>query len=390
MAVAMRAEVAVVGCGAMGIAACRSLAKRGVAVLGLERHQVAHANGSSHGGTRVFREAYFEHPDYVPLLRRAREGFLELEQESGERLLERCGTLLVGPPGSAMLRDSHAAAKAHGIPVELLGPAELASRHPQFGGEAPGRVGLWEPGGGFVRPERTIRAMAATARRRGATIVESGLVRRIEERGDRVEIELASETVVASRAIVAGGAWAAGLLAMLGMPLPLVATRQVQAWLAPADPSLASSARMPAWLVDRGDAPPFYGVPIDPLAGEGVPGAGLAKVALHGGGAACEPDRVERGVAPAELAEIGELAHSLLGGLAGRVAAASVCLYTNTPDGHFVVDRSPGGRVAFACGFSGHGFKFAPAIGDALADLALHGESRLPIGFLRASRLQRG
>ena len=386
-----RIEIAVIGCGAMGSAACRSLAQRGIALLGLEQHRIAHAWGSSHGGTRVFREAYFEHPDYVPLLRRARAGFLELERESGQALFEPCGVLLVGAPGSEVIAASHAAARMHGIEVEALDAAALAMRHPQFGSESSAQVGLWEPGGGFVRPEPAIRAMAASARRQGGTIREGVAVRRIVERSDRVEIELDGELVVADRAIVAGGAWATRLLTpLLPRPLPLVVTRQVQAWLAPHTVADAAADRLPAWLVDRGDLPPLYGVPIDPRGRPGEPGAGMAKIAVHGGGIECDPDRVEREIAAGELDEIGRLAQHHLPGLPGAIAAASACLYTNTPDGHFVIDRSPGGRIAFACGFSGHGFKVAPAIGEVLADLALGDAPTLPIGFLAASRFTGG
>lgn len=381
---ATRTEIAVIGCGGIGASACLALTRRGVGVLGLERHRLGHACGSSHGGTRVFREAYFEHPDYVPLLRRAREIFRELEAESGEAILEACGVLLAGGGGSEVIAASRHAAAIHGVEVESLAAGAIAERFPAFagGGHA---IGLHEPGGGFVRPEATVAASLAVARRRGAEIREGAEVRRIAEHGGGVEIDLGDETVLASRAVVAGGAWSASLLPMR---LPLAVTRQVQAWLAVGDREAAMPPRLPAWLVDRGAAPPLYGVPIDPRAGRESPGRGLAKIAVHGGGDAADPDRVDRVVAAAEREELDRLAAAHLPGLPGRVAAASVCLYTSTPDGHFVVDRSEGGRIAFACGFSGHGFKFAPAIGEALADLAMHGASPLPIGFLRASRLR--
>ncbi len=387
-----RVDIVVIGCGAMGSAACWMLARRGVAVLGLERHAIAHAWGSSHGGTRVFREAYFEHPDYVPLLRRARVGFRALEEASGEALFEACGVLLVGAPDSPMLTASHAAARLHGIEVERLDAEALRARYPQFGDPSSppsAHIGLWEPGGGFVRPERAIRAMVGGARLHGAVIREGATVRYLRERAGEVEVELDhGERITADRAIVAGGAWAAALLTpILSDPLPLVPTREVQFWLAPRTPADASVDRLPAWLLDRGPlSPPLYGLPIDPHAGSGEPGIGMAKVAVHGSGTPCDPDEVERGISPEAHDEISHLARRHLPGLPGTIATGSACLYTNTPDGHFVIDRSPGGRIAFACGFSGHGFKFAPVIGEILADLAVGEEPALPVGFLRADR----
>jgi sarcosine oxidase len=387
---ARHVDVVVIGCGAMGSAACWMLARQGVSVLGLERHAIAHAWGSSHGGTRIFREAYFEHADYVPLLRRARVGFEALEEASGEAIFEGCGVLLVGAPDSPIIQQSQAAARQHGIAVERLDAETLSARYPQLAAPegAPPRTGLWEPGGGFVRPERAIRAMAGGARRHGAEIQEGAVVRRLRERIGEVEIELADgQRIVAGRAIVSGGAWATGLLSpVLARPLPLIPTREVQFWMNPKVAAAAGVDRLPAWLLDYGTPAPLYGIPMDPRALDGEPGSGMTKLAVHGSGAPCDPDTVERAVTPQARSEIVELARQQLPGLPGTLGAASVCLYTNTPDGHFVIDRSPGGRVAFACGFSGHGFKFASVIGEILTDLVLDREPSLPLAFLRADR----
>ncbi len=386
-------EVIVIGLGGMGLAACRELARRGVRVLGLEQHTIGHALGSSHGGTRVVRQAYFEHPDYVPLLRRAMDGFLRLEQESGLALLERCGVVIVGGLDSSLISASAGAAAAHGIEVERLEGTVLRARLPQFFAkdDVGPSLGLLEPGGGFVRPERVLRALAMLSMRDGARLRERVPVRSWRTTSDGVEVEAGDGRFRADRVVITAGAWNPAVLVAREArpgPLPLTAVRQVQSWLRPHEPRLADAARFPAWLVDRGEgAAPLYGVPIDAAATPDEPGFGCAKVAVHGEGEPCDPDRVDRTVSDAELTAIEALARQHLPGLPGRLESARVCLYTNSPDGHFLIDRHPlDERVAIAAGFSGHGFKFVPVVGEALADLATTGRTDLPIGFLAASR----
>ncbi|MFZ9690632.1 MAG: N-methyl-L-tryptophan oxidase [Phycisphaerales bacterium] len=393
-----RVDVIVLGLGGMGLAACRELARRGARVLGLDRHPLGHRLGSSHGGTRVVRMAYFEHPDYVPLLRRAFAGFERLEHETGDRILERCGVAIVGSRDSSLIAASAESAATHSIPVELLDGEALRRRLPQFFDEEGGpQRGILEPGAGFVRCERTLHALAAVARRDGAILRDRVEVRGWRARHEGIEISLrqsdgeAVETLLADRLVIAAGPWSSSLLAPIGgppLPVELVVTRQVQAWIRPETPRLAMPTALPAWLVDRGEGlGPLYGVPIDPSAATTDPGQAMAKIAIHGEGAITEPDRVDRTVTEAEIASIESLAATHVPGLRGRVESASVCLYTNSPDGHFLIDRHPlDERVAIAAGFSGHGFKFVPVVGEALADLALDGRTDLPIGFLGLSR----
>ena len=384
-------SVAVVGLGAVGLAACRELARRGANVIGLERHELGHAFGSSHGGTRVIRLAYFEHADYVPLLQRSMDLFVALGEASGEPVLERCGVLVAGSEESVAVSASAASADRHGIEVEALDRAALEARFPAFRhgagfDEASPQRGLFEPGGGFVRPERTMKALAELAQRDGAELRDGCEVEGWSARDDGIEIAFSGETRLVDRVVVAAGAWSErvlGLPGAPGLPMPLEPARQVQAWISPDDPAMAMPDRLPAWFVDRDEVPPVYGVPIDPLATPGVPGESRTKIAIHGGGEPGDPDRLDRCVTEREVAAHERLATRFLPGVPGRVDAASVCLYTNTSDGHFLLDRHPADpRVVLACGFSGHGFKFAPVVGEAVADLALDGSSRLPIGFL--------
>lgn len=404
-----RREVVILGGGAMGTAAALALARRGIDALLLERWTIGHRLGSSHGGTRVYRLAYFEHPDYVPLLREAVEGFRRVEEESGERLLEPCGVLIVGDDDSLLISASAESARRHGIPVERLPRGEVAERFPQFVGAGRGPAqGLLEPGAGFVRPELAVKSMARLARARGAEVRERIEVHGWRPRPEGIEVETRDGRILARRLVVTAGAWNPGAPADLGVPrvgpadhgatsrrgllspiggpdfpVPLVPTRQVQAWLRAEDPALASPARLPAWLLDRGERPALYGIPIDPRAEEVDLGRGLAKVAVHGDGRAVDPDRFDRAASPEEVASIESLAREHLPGLRGRVASAGTCLYTNSPDGHFVIDLHPADpRVAVAAGFSGHGFKFAPVVGEVLADLATAGRTARPIGFL--------
>lgn len=377
-----RLDAIVVGLGGVGSQALRVLARQGARVAGVERFGRAHDRGSSHGGTRVTRHAYFEHPGYVPLLRAATAGFRELEAATGASLLEACGVLLLGPPGSAVVRASASAAERWGVPVERLDAGALASRFPAFAVESGGE-GLWEPGGGFVRPEPSVRAALADAESCGAAVHAGAAVLAIEEDAHGVRVRLADRTLRAPRLVVAAGAWTARLVPQLS-PL-LRVTRQVQGWIRPDLPAAALPDRLPCWLVDRGAAPPLYGVPVDPRA----PGPPLAKVAVHGSDRTVTPDHLDRGVGAAERDGLAALAARHVPGLRGPLLAARTCLYTQTPDDHFIVDRAPGRpRTVVVAGLSGHGFKLTPALGRAAAELCLHGDTELPVGFLGLSRLR--
>lgn len=375
-----QAEVIVIGLGGVGAFALRALSQIGVDALGLERFAPGHDRGSSHGGTRVFRHAYFEHPDYVPLLRFSSDDFGHLEASRGTALLQRCGCLLLGPHDGAMIEGAADAASQHGLAVERLGVEMLRRRYPQFALPR-GWVGLYEADAGFVRPEAAIRAALDEAVDRGARlrIEQSAAAWRETEGG--VEVETAAGLLRCDRLVVAAGAWTGALLPALRAQLRV--TRQIQTWVEADDPESIDCRDLPAWVLAREEGPALYGIPADPLA----PGKPRMKLGLHGRDDPVDPDRVPRSVGRAELEELESLRARWLPRLSGPIRAAKVCLYTSSPDAQLIVDRLPGSRrVVLGAGLSGHGFKLCPALGRILAELAIRGRSPLPADFLGLSR----
>lgn len=372
-------DVIVLGAGAMGAAAAFHLASRGASVLVLEQFLRGHARGSSHGGSRVVRRAYFEHPDYVPLLRVAMDDWEDLQSRTGARLLHRCGVLYGGDPDGRVIRGSAESAGRHGIPFELLDADEAMRRWPQFR-LPPGMAALWEPEAGFVRPEASVCAFLRLAEGHGAVVQEGERVESFEEAGRTIHLETDAQRYECERLVVAAGAWTGALCQVLGVPLR--PTRQVMGWVEPEGPEAQSAShesRLPVWLLEDGPAGPLYGIPT--ADGQGEPGG--VKVAHHLPGPMIDPDAGAAPPSPREREVLQRDVARMVPGIAGPVRHATTCIYTMSPDEHFVLDRLPGHRRTFvAAGFSGHGFKFAPVIGRALADLALEAETELPIGFL--------
>jgi sarcosine oxidase len=373
-------DAVVLGLGGVGSFALRALARRGVKVLGLEQFEPGHDQGSSHGRSRVYRHAYFEHADYVPLLKHASSEFLALERDTGSVLADNCGTLLIGREDCAVLGASEAAAGRHAIEVEPLERDALRARYPLFA-VPEGWRGLFEPGGGFVRPEASVRAAVAHAAELGADVRAGTRVRWIREADDGVVLGLDNELVRARRLLVCAGAWTAQLLPQLAGELRV--TRQVQGWVTPRDAAVVQPSRFPTWLIVRADGVPVYGIPADPLDANG----GLPKVALHGNRELVEPDKPRRPIDDFDRANLMRVVREWLPALGDELAEVQICMYTVTRDEHFVVDRVPRtNHVWCAAGLSGHGFKLTPALGEALVGLALDGASELPIEFLSAAR----
>ncbi len=374
-------DVIVAGLGGMGSSAAYHLARRGRRVLGLERFGSAHNRGASHGGSRVTRQAYFEDPAYVPLLLRAYELWDALAADSGRDVITLTGGLMIGRPGSRTVAGSRRSAEEWGLPHEMLDAAEIRRRFPTL--RVPdGEVALYEAKAGLVRPEATVSAHLALAAGRGADLRFDEPVEKWEALpgGDGVRVQTAAGTYSAQRLVVCPGAWAPQLLA--GMGLPFVVERQVQYWFAP-------TGGVPAFLPDRH---PIYiwedagGLQVYGFPAIDGPDGGV-KVAFFRRGEACTPESVDRTVHPDEIAFMADHLASRLPAVPGRFLRAATCLYTNTPDEHFVIAAHPRHpQVTVACGFSGHGFKFVPVVGEILADLATAGATDHPIGLFDPRR----
>jgi len=372
-------DAIVIGVGTMGAATCAELARRGGRVLGIDRFAPPHGQGSHHGSTRLFRKAYFEHPDYVPLLQRAGELWERANVTSGESIFVRTGGVFGGPPGGAVVRGTLDAARMHDLPVERLTRGQLVARFPQL--RVPeGCDALFDHDAAVVRCEAAVAHFVREARAAGAEIHVGEPVIDWEERAREVVVRTERAEFSGRSLIVTCGAWASRLLPALG--IPLVVTRQVLGWLAPDDPSAFVPDRFPVWGFECDDGSMHYGAPL-------MPGESGVKVALHARGSMTEPDRVDRLVSDADTREVIDGGARCLVGVASRLVDSRICLYTNSPDSNFIVGRLPGAeRVFIACGFSGHGFKFAPVIGEVLADLATSGITRHPIAFLSPERFR--
>jgi sarcosine oxidase len=368
-----RYDVIVIGLGAMGSAAAFHLARRGRRVLGIDRYAPPHAMGSSHGQTRIIREAYFEHPAYVPLVRRAYELWDELERESLAKLFLKTGGLMIGRPESALVAGALRSAETHRLPYEMLSSAELSRRFQVLRPE-PDMVAVYEPRAGILFPEACVSAHLALAARHGAVLKTNEPV--MGWRADRtgVSVTTSRATHRARSVIVAAGAWARELLADLNPPLTV--ERQVVFWFDPLrEPAGFSASRCPIHLWQLDDERFFYGFPD---LGEGV------KVARHYGGSTGTPDTIPREATQEEAEGMRDLLARYVPDAAGELHSASVCLYTNTPDGHFWIDRHPAhANVLIASPCSGHGFKFSSVIGEVLADLATGRTPGLDLALFR-------
>ena len=376
MGPATRYDVIVLGLGGMGSAASCHLARRGARVLGLDAFARGHKNGSSHGRSRAIREAYAESPRYVPLVQRAYALWRELEAESGRRLLTITGGISIGPAAPDFAASSKAAAAQYGLDVEELSAAEIMARWPVFRLPA-GHAGLFDPNAGCLLPEPCVAAHLDLAARHGADLHHGEPARRWSADGAGIRVETDAGAYAAQSLVIAAGPWANEMLSDLHLPLDVLRMHTV--YFVPSRPELFAPDRFPVWGLNAPEGT-YYGMAIM------QPGDGL-KVARHDKGEACTPRTARRTVTSEEIAVARAVLDATLPGAAGELLAAETCLYTMTPDGHFIVDRSPAHpNVVYACGFSGHGFKFAAAIGEVLADLATAGTTRHDIGFLSASR----
>jgi len=370
-----RFDVVVIGVGAMGSAACSSLARRGAGVLGLERFEIPHSFGAHHGHSRLIRLAYYEHPDYVPLLHRAYELWEDLERRCCIRLLYRVGGLYLGHAEDPFVAGSIQSAREYSLAHEVLSRGQIAQAYPQF--HLPDSfIGMYEPTSGVLRAASAVRALAEDARTHGAQL-----------RSNEHVLDITGRRVITNRGeyharhvILTQGAWAHDV------GVELTVTRQVLGWVRPIRPERFSSEVFPCFAISCSDGSAHYGFPLI----DGVPPPGLFKIAHHWYDRPTTPDRVNREPEPGDEADFRGALSRYLPEADGPLAQIGICLYTSTPDRHFIIDHHPHDpNTTVACGFSGHGFKFAPVVGEILADLALDGQTDYPIEFLSLQRFIR-
>jgi len=371
-------DVIIIGLGGMGSAAAYHLARRGQRVLGLEKFTPAHDKGSSHGGSRIIRQSYFEDPAYVPLLLRAYELWEGLAQDSGQEVYRLTGGLFLGPPDCLTVAGSLRASQEWSLPHEVLDAGQIRSRFPNFTPE-PGDVGLYEAKAGFARPEMTVAAHLDLAAREGATLRFGEEVQEWSETATGVTVTTAAGTYTAGQLVICPGAWAPQLLAELGIPITV--ERQVLYWLDPVG-GTAPFEDQPIFINENANGMQIYGFP----AIDGPDGG--VKVAFFRKGQECTPETIDRVVHPEEISAMRDRVTELLPALTGDCVHSATCMYSNTSDEHFVITRHPDyANVTVACGFSGHGFKFVPVVGEIVADLATTGTTAHPIALFDPQRL---
>jgi sarcosine oxidase len=371
-------DVVILGVGGMGSAAAYHLAKRGLSVVAIDQFQPGHDRGSSHGLSRIIRLAYFEHPSYVPLLRRAFKLWRELEEESRERLLHVTGAIDAGPPGSRVVEGSLESCRVHDLPHELLTGRELHQRFPGYSLPDAYRA-VFQPDGGFLEPERCIQAHVRLAARHGATMRYGARVQDWKQDRDGVVVMLDHAEIRAKQLVLSAGAWTPKVVPSLA-PL-LQPERQVVGWFGVNEPTAFALGSFPVFVMTTPDGH-FYGFPE-----HGVPGFKIGK--YHHRAEAIDPDAMRRSPDPTDEAVLRDCVSTCFPGADGPLLRASTCIFTNTPDEHFIIDRLPGtpqALVVSAC--SGHGFKFCSVVGEIVADLVADGSTKHDLSLFKLDRFK--
>ncbi|MGG3677701.1 N-methyl-L-tryptophan oxidase [Heyndrickxia faecalis] len=372
-------DVIVVGAGSMGMAAGYFLASQGVKTLLLDAFDPPHTSGSHHGETRIIRHAYGEGRDYVPLVLRAQTLWDELEKASGEKIFAKTGVLSFSPEDhAAFLNEAVESANTYNLPIETMAGVEVEKRWPGISLPA-GYRAIYEPDAGVLFPENCIRACRKLAEAKGARLLANTQVTDLKTDGRTVTVVTESGTFTAEKCIVSGGAWNGKLLENLGLNLPLQPVRKTVGWFE-ADEALFNADVFPAFTMD-GYEGTYYGFPS--FNGSGV------KVGRHDGGQAADPDTMNRefGAYREDEGDIRAFLKTYMPRAAGRLKKGKVCLYTHTPDEHFIIDTHPAyPNVAIAAGFSGHGFKFASSVGEMLSQMVLKDNIPHPLPLFSISR----
>ncbi len=380
-------DVIVIGVGSMGSSASYFLTKRGYKVLGLEQFDIPNELGSHAGQSRIIRKAYFEHPDYVPLLSRAYENWKELETEADTKIYYRTGLVYAGRSDDAAMQGVRQSASLYQIHLQSLDPLTTSKSFPQF--KIPSHFEtLLEPDAGFVTPEKAILLYTELAIKKGAAIHTKEKVIDWEKNGNSISVTTNRSTYQCRKLIITAGAWSGKIIP--GFDKKINITRQFIAWIKPKKWNDFTLDHFPCWLFadDERALGVYYGFPILPVAKFGGP-IGL-KVAHHYPGHKTDPDQVDRETGVEDEENLKYILDKYFPDAFESVLSTKTCLYANSPDENFIIDKLPGFEdyVVIGCGFSGHGFKFVSVVGEILADLAMEGKTKHHIGFLSALRFK--
>ncbi|WP_437187481.1 N-methyl-L-tryptophan oxidase [Planctomicrobium sp. SH668] len=366
----------VLGLGGFGSSAIAHLASNGQSVLGLDQYPPVHRFGSSHGRTRVIRQAYFEHPDYVPLLQRAYELWRQLEETVDASLYSECGLMLSGPPHGTVISGAREASRIHALELEDVTASEITDRFPAFQIPEDHEV-VFEPRAGYLRVEDCVAAHLDVAEAQGAQVIFGERVQSWSATEKSVRVQTRTQVYEAASLVIAGGAWTSQILGDVLPPLHVL--RKVQVW----------SKIQPEWSDTYLNAPVFYySLPDGDVYGFPSQDGVSIKLCEHTGGqVVANPSELDFTCHEADRTPIQHFTKAFLRGIEDRIVDHSVCMYTMSPDEHFIIDRHPEhSNVILAAGFSGHGFKFTSVIGEALADMAMGRSVRLPMEFLKLDR----
>ena len=370
-----RYDVIVIGAGIAGSSAAYELA-RDSRVLVLEQHRFLHALGSSHGGSRIFRYAYPER-QYVEMALASERGWHELEDVVDDRLLTRTGGLDIGRAGSDELVGIESALEAAGQTVERLAPREVAARYPAFA-LADDEVALYQPDAGVLAPTRSVNAFLRAAAQRGAELRDEEPVVAVDLAGGGARVRTTNGEYLADRLVITAGPWLGSLLADLN--LPLTVEQQQVLYVCTSRSVDFAPARMPIFI-NHDVRNAIYGFPLfdDPVAIKISDHMGAPKIRLEERGSELMQERAEETI---------RRARRLMPALTGDMRAFQLCLYTKTPDEHFILDRHPEHpQVVIGGGFSGHGFKFGPALGQVLRELSLGENPSFDLSLFKLQRL---
>lgn len=379
-------DVIVFGVGSMGSSTCYYLAKQGVKVLGLEQFDIPNELSSHAGQSRIIRKAYFENPDYVPLLEKAYQNWKHLENISGMQVYVKTGLLYFAKSDHWLMKGVHESAAQYNIKLDTLGARDMKAKYPQIN-VSDDYEKLFEPEAGFLTPERAILLYTDQALKLGAVIKPKTKVLQWRKTSEGIEVTTIAGTFYAKKIVITAGPWTGKM--MEDLSASLVVTRQTIAWVITEKNSLFELDTLPCWML-ADDAKPgvFYGFPILPVGKFNGP-IGF-KLAHHYPGPISDPDTISRMTTADDEANLVDTLKKFFPYGYKATHTMKTCMYSNTPDENFILDFLPNHDkdVVVAAGFSGHGFKFASVVGEIMSDLAIKGSTALPIGFLNASRFR--